>query len=109
MNRERNSHPNNATGARMAVSFDSAASENNIAVPHGRSSIYERSPQKVNPAAARSTCASELWVKKTGYTPVSATVADATAILDVRKANRKIPSSENALTASIAVRVASGE
>src|SRR5947199_2292488 len=64
------SHPAKANGARIAVSFAKAASENQMAIARGRSSRYAHSPQKVSPAAARSTCASELCAKNTGYRPV---------------------------------------
>ena len=60
------SQANSARGARIAVSFAKAASENQSACFHGRSSIYAARAQNVNPAAGKSTCAMELCVKYTG-------------------------------------------
>src|SRR5579863_1449443 len=60
------SQSNNASGARMTVSLANAASENHAAARHRRFSTYASKAQKVNPAAARSRWASELWAKKTG-------------------------------------------
>src|SRR5580658_3606490 len=57
---------NNASGARIAVSFANAANENHTAARHRRFSTYASKAQNVNPAAARSRWAKELWAKKTG-------------------------------------------
>src|SRR6202035_1081026 len=48
------SQENKANGARIAVSFASTARENHSPTPHRRFSTYASSPQKVNPAAAKS-------------------------------------------------------
>ena len=93
----------------MAVSFDNAASENQVACFHGESSRYAARPQNVKPAAGKSICAKELCVKNTGYKAVSAMVAHATETLAASRESRHNPSNENAATASMAVRVVSVE
>src|ERR1700733_5406291 len=61
-----NSHTIKASGAKTAVSLTSTANENHTATRHCRFSTYASKAQKVNPAAARSRWANELWAKKTG-------------------------------------------
>src|SRR5262249_40866551 len=73
------------------------------------SCTYASSAQKVNPAAARSTCASELCTKNTGYIEVHATVAIATSMFATYFAKRKRPRRVNAAIASIAMRVTTTE
>src|SRR5580700_1551166 len=102
------SHAASASGARIAVSFVKAATENQSAVETACPSTYAASPQKVKPAAARSTCASELCAKKTGYTAVHSVDAIPTFVLATASASRNTPSSEKAATTSMAVRVTNG-
>src|SRR5271163_1810591 len=61
-----NSHAIRASGAKTAVSLTSTASENHTAARHRRFSTYASKAQNVNPAAAKSRWANELWAKKTG-------------------------------------------
>src|SRR5712692_8337483 len=107
--RANNSQAKSDSGARIAVSFASAPSENHSTAFHGRSSREASSPQNVNPAEARSRCARELCVKKTGYNATKAVVAHATGRLAAKRANRKSPSREKAATRRVAVRVTNGE
>src|SRR5690349_8083535 len=99
------SKPARAAGATIAVSLANAASENHSAAAHARSSRYEQSPQKTSPAAAKSSSASELCAKKTGYIAVHSVDAIATFVFAARSASRKTPSSENAAIVNMAARV----
>src|SRR5437868_6795707 len=101
------SHANKANGAITAVSFANAASENQMAIFARRSPMYAASPQKVRPAAATSRCASELCAKNTGYNATQTVLATATGRF-TRFASRYTPSSANAETSSMAVRVTAG-
>src|SRR5215472_2759910 len=95
-------------GATIAVSLASGASASKMTVATGRCSTYIASPQTVKAAAIMSRCASELWVKKTGYSAVQITVAAATASLETVRARRHTPSNVKAATRSIAMRVTAG-
>ena len=102
------SHPSNAIGVMMAVSFAIGANARKTTVATGRRSTYAASPQRVSAAAIMSRCAMELCVKNTGYTAVQSTVAAATASFATRRASRQTPRSANAATNSMAIRVTAG-
>ena len=72
MNRPPSSQMMIANGIRIAVSLANAANENQMSTGEDAGASmslfrkYASKPQKINPAAGKSTCASELWAKKTG-------------------------------------------